>query len=169
MATGGTAGVFGQLNDPEYTNWIKATRALHVTMEALRTFCRDQMKDMHRLLLLTLGRTQCRGPCPGGNIVYDRNYNNYTINCPDNVCSQWLTDIAAYRATRRTRLNTDNCDISQWPVEPWQVAKAFMNTGQDRANVNPNGTDASGILNLLLNCSFFIPLVDKRHIEAVRV
>ena len=172
MATGGTTGVIGQLNDPEYLNWIKATRAIHITMEALRSFCNAQMKHMHNLLQIshvTHGRTRCSVPCSGSNIKYDRYSNVYSINCPNNVCSQWLTGIAAHRATSRTRLNTDNCDISQWPEEPWQSAKAFMNRGQDRATVAPSDTDASGILNLLTNCSFFIPLVDKQNTNAVRV
>ena len=172
MATGGTTGVIGQQNDPEYLNWIKATRALHTTMEALRSFCNAQMNHMHSLLQLshvTHGRTRCSVPCSGSNITYGRNTNAYSINCPNNVCSQWLAGIASYRATRRTRLNTDNCDVSQWPEEPWQLAKAFMNPGQDPAIVAPSDTDASGILNLLINCSFFIPLVDTKNTKAVRV
>ena len=170
MATplGGTAGVIGQLNDPAYLNWLKATRALHITMEALRTFCQARMNGLHQLLLLKYGVTQCSGTCSSTNITYNTNTNNYVINCPSNVCSRWLADIMAERATPTTRLTFGNCDISQWPVEPWQIAKAFMNN-QNPSSVNPNDTDASGILQLLKNCKYFTPFLDKRKADAVRL
>ena len=167
-ALGGTVGVIGQLNDPQYLNWIKATRAMHNTMEALRTFCQARMNGLHQLLLLKHGATQCSGPCSCGNIRYIRNTNNYVINCPNNVCSQWLADIVAERATPTTRLKFGNCDISQWPVQPWQIAKVFMDR-QDPSTVSPNDTDASGILQLLKNCKYFTPFLDTRKADAVRL
>ena len=170
MATplGGTAGVIGQLNNPQYLNWLKAARALHITMEAMRTFCRARMNGLHQLLLLNHGATQCSGPCSSANIRHNRNTNNYVINCPSNVCSRWLADIVAERATPRTRLKFDNCDISQWPVQPWQIAKAFMDR-QDPSSVSPNDTDASGILQLLINCKYFTPFLDNTKAQAVRL
>ena len=171
MATplGGTAGVIGQLNDPAYLNWLKATRAVHITMEALRTFCQVKMQDLHQQLLLKHGGTQCSGTCSSKNITYNKNTHNYVINCPSNVCSRWLADIVAEQATPKNRLTFGNCDISQWPVEPWQIAKTFMNSGQDPSSVNSNDTDASGILQLLKNCKYFTPFLDKRKAHAVRL
>ena len=167
--TAGPAGVIGQLNNQQYLNWVKATRAMHITMEAMRTFCQDKMHGLHQLLLFNYGATQCSGPCPSKNIRYNRNTSNYVINCPSNVCSRWLPDIVAERATPRTRLTFDNCDISQWPVQPWQIAKAFMNNGQNPTSVSPNDTDASGILQLLMNCKYFTPFLDNMKAQAVRL
>ena len=162
-------GVIGQLNDPEYLSWLKAARALHITMEALRTFCRARMNGLHQQLLLNYGATMCSGPCSSANIRHNRNTNNYVINCPSNVCSQWLADIVAERATPRTRLTFGNCDISQWPVQPWQIAKVFMNSGQDPSSVSPNDTDALGILQLLMKCNYFTPFLDNTKAQAVRL
>ncbi|KAI0237234.1 hypothetical protein LSAT2_012294 [Lamellibrachia satsuma] len=159
------AGVIGQLNNPEYLNWVKATRAVHITMEAMRTFCQVKMQDLHQQLLLKHGGTQCSGPCSSTNITYNRSTNNYVMNCPNSVCSGWLADIVAERAATTTRLTFGNCDISQWPVQPWQIAKAFMNK-QEPSSVSPNDTDASGILQLLKNCKYFTPFLDtsKAHV-----
>ena len=161
-------GVIGQLNNPQYLNWLKAARALHITMEAMRAFCRARMNGLHQLLLLKYGATQCSGPCSSANIRHNRNTNNYVINCPNNVCSRWLADIVAERATPTTRLKFDNCDISQWPVQPWQIAKAFMDR-QDPSSVSPNDTDASGILQLLINCKYFTPFLDITKAQVVRL
>ena len=162
------AGVIGQLNNPEYLNWVKATRAVHITMEAMRTFCQVKMQDLHQQLLLKHGGTQCSGTCSSTNITYNRSTNNYVMNCPNSVCSGWLADIVAKRATTTTRLTFGNCDISQWPVQPWQIAKAFMNK-QEPSSVSPNDTDASGILQLLKNCKYFTPFLDTNKAHVVRL
>ena len=169
MATplGYTAGVIGQLNNPEYLNWLKATRALHITMEAMRTFCQVRMYGLHQLLLFNHGATHCSGSCSSTNIRHNRNTNNYVISCPNNVCSRWLADIVAERATPTTRLTFGNCDISQWPGQLWQIAKVFMDR-QNPSSVNPNDTDASGILQLLVNCKYFTPFLDNTKAHAVR-
>ena len=62
-----------------------------------------------------------------------------------------------------------NANISDWPLEPWQMAKVYMDKGQKQASVDPSETDASGILQLMLNCKRFKGIVDITKVAVVRI
>ena len=149
------AGIIGQLNNTMYINWLKAARALHCTVDVLRVYCAAEMNTFHRSLVNTLGGTQCSGPCPRSRIVYDRRRSNWSIACPSNVCSQWLSAIVAARAWYRVSLTFKNSNIEEWPIEAWQVAKTYMSPGQDPTVTSSADSDASGILQLITNCRHF--------------
>ena len=149
------APVIGQLNDVKYINWLKAAKALQCTVQGLRPFCQGEMNTLHQSLVNANGNTTCSVPCPSANIVFDNRRCNWSIACPNNVCSQWLAGIVALRVWNRFKLTFDNSSIDEWPIEPWQVAKVFMAHGQQPTSVFSTDTDAAGLLQLLTNCKHF--------------
>ena len=126
-AAGPTGQVIGDLNDPEYINWYKANRTLNVTTDVLRPVCVTQMQSFHNSLLTKHTSAAC-GKCTSKNIKPG----TVPISCPSNVCNKWITDIMSERTKTNTRLNWQNSDFSLWQSEPWQLAKIYMDKGQDK-------------------------------------
>jgi len=157
--------IVGQLNDKDYLHWLKATQALTLTVTVLRNFCDTQMQILHGQLVGQCGNTQCTGSCSAQDVT-----RQLTIpTCHTGVCSTWLSAIKQERAQSNTRLIVQNADINQWPIEYWQVAKLFMNPGQDQASALSSDTDASGILNLIQNCKHFANIIDLAKTDAVSI
>ena len=161
MATA-PAAVIGQMNSPDYINWLKAARALHCTVEVLRPFCETTMNTFHQSLVRLHGSTRCSGPCTSANIVFDPVRHNWSVACPSNVCSQWLSSIVTERAWPGVRLTFEKSNIEEWPVEAWQIAKVYMAQGQDPATTSSSHTDASGLLQLITNCRQFKASLRKK-------
>ena len=161
--------VVGDLNDPEYVNWIKTIGALDQTIDVLRHVCLSEIESFHDTLVQKHTPSPCGKPCTHTDISYSKWWwwGSWSITCPTKVCSRWLPDIVRERTTKSTRLNWQNSDVSQWQTQPWQLAKPFMDRVQDRACVDPADTDATGILQLLLNCKRFKNIVDTKKVDAV--
>ena len=157
-----------QLNDPEYINWLKASRALLITVDGLRRFCQAQMKNFHQTLLFNInkGETLCTVPC--SHTCRELKRNPIRISWPEDVCLKWLDGIAQERGWGGTPLTWKNSDISQLPNEPWQLAKVYMDPGREDSSNSAADTDPSGILNLMVNCKRFDALFDGiRKVHAV--
>ena len=159
--------VVGKLNDRAYIRWLKATRALNWTVDVLRNFCDTEMKKLHQAFVGRCGGTLCSGPCSSSDAKYTGG--RWTINCPNNVCSKWLTEVEAWRTKSTTRLTLSNADIRQWPLQSWQVAKTYMGTGQGQSSVNSSDTDASGVIQLITNCKHFANIVDTIKADDVSI
>lgn len=159
--------VVGDLNDPKYVNWYKTNRVLNLTIEVLRPVCLAEMRSFHSSLLQKYTSASCGKPCTHSDI--HGNWRKLSISCPSNVCSKWLPDLVKERMTNLTRLTWQNSDFSQWQTQPWQLAKVYMDHGQDIACVNPTDTDAAGIVQLLLNCKRFKKVVVPTKVDAVRL
>ena len=157
--------IVGQLNDKEYINWLKATQALTLAMTVLRKFCDTEMQTLHGQLVNQCGSTQCSGSCSAQDVTKKLTI----LTCPTGVCSTWLSAIKQKRTQPNTRLIVHNTDINQWPIEYWQVAKLFMNPGQDPASALSSNTDATGILNLIQNCKHFANIIDSTKTDAVSI
>ena len=160
--------VVGDLNDPEYVNWCKTVRALNRTIDALRHVCLSEIKSFHDTLVQKHSTSKCGKPCTHNDVTYHSKRGSWSITCPSKVCCQWLPDIVRERTTKSTRLNWKNSDFSQWQEHPWQLAKLFVDCGQDRACISPDDTNAAGILQLLLNCKRFKNAMDTNKVDAVR-
>ena len=167
-ASTGPLHVVGDLNDPEYLNWFKANRALNCVVDALRSVCVDEVNNFHTSLLHAHGPTECNASCTCINIKEPVKW-KWSIYCPNNVCSNWLPDIVAERATPYTRLNLTNSTVSQWQSKPWQIAKIYMDPGKDIASVDPADTDAAGIIQLLLNFKRLRKVVDQKKVVKVNL
>ena len=150
--------VIGNLNNQLYINWIKATRGLRLTVDELRNVCDSEMQAWHGQLVLQCGNTQCSGSCSAIDVT-----KKLTVpSCPTGVCPTWLAAIQLERTKPNNRLIVHNADINQLPKEYWQVAKLFMNWGQDAASVLSSDTDASGIVNLIQNCKRFVSSTQQK-------
>ena len=159
--------VVGDLNDPEYVNWYKTNRALNLTIDALRPVCLSEIISFHNTLVRMHTTSPCGKSCTHKDIKSHSKWGSWSITCPNKVCCQWLPDIVRARMTKSTRLNWENSDFSQWQTQPWQLAKIFMDSGQDIASISPVGTDAAGIVQLLLNCKIFKNIMDTTKVDAV--
>ena len=159
--------VVGDLNDPEYVNWCKTIRALNQTIDVLRHVCLSEIKCFHDTLVQKHTASRCGKPCTHNDITYHRKGGSWSISCPSNVCSKWLPDIVKERTKKSTRLTWHNSDFSQWQTQPWQLAKIYMDHGQDIACISASDTDAAGIVQLLLNCKRFTSVMDTTKVDAV--
>ena len=159
--------VVGDLNDPEYVNWCKTIGALDRSIDVLRHVCLSEIESFHDMLVQKHTTSPCGKPCTHSDIIYHSKGGSWSITCPNKVCSRWLPDIVRERATKSTRLYWLNSDVSQWQTQPWQLAKPFMDSVQDRACIDPADTDATGILQLLLNCKRFKVIMDTKKVDAV--
>ena len=169
MAAAVARPLVGDLQDPEYVNWLKSNRALHRTIDVLRNVCWAEMQTFHQSLLRKHGSTPCSKPCTHSDIITTHGRRRgWSIPCPSTpkVCSQWLVDIVREKLRQSTRLHWENSDLSQWQTEPWQIAKIFMER-QERACISRADTDAAGILQLLMNCKLFKTKITSTKLDAV--
>ena len=166
-AAAGGSPVVGLLSDPAYIRWLKATRALNLTVDVLRKFCDIEMKKLHQVLVGLCGGTPCTGTCSCSDTMCKGG--KWAIKCPTGVCSKWLTEITAMRTKTSTRLTMNNADIRQWPLQHWQVAKVYMGSGQARSSVKSSDTDVSGLIQLVNNCKHFANIVDVTKVDAVSI
>ena len=157
--------VVGNLNDPDYLNWLKSNRALHCTIDVLRNVCSAEMQRFHLLLVGKHTATVCKKPCTHTDIITHGRV-GWSIRCPNNVCSKWLIEIVRERYHKSTTLKWQNSDFRQWQTQPWQIAKVYMER-QDPAWINPTDTDAAGVLQLLMNCRLFKNKMDWKKVDAV--
>ena len=168
MATAPPAGgVVGDLNDAEYINWYKTNRALNITIDVLRPVCLTVIQRFHNSLIHNHTNAPCGKPCTHNDVVARGKSGSWSLSCPNNVCSRWLPDIVRARTSTSTRLNWQNSDFSQWQTQPWQLAKVYMDHGQDIACINPAFTDAAGIAQLLINFKQFKSIMDTTKVNAV--
>ena len=157
MATSVVSVNFGNLN---YKHWLKVGIALQLTTKAMTPFCKDVIESFHNSLKTSIGSTVCSTGCTNADIKKNK------ISCRSNVCDRWLSAIVPELAT--SQYSWRNTTVDQWPVAAWQVGKIFMGPGQDAANTNPPKTDPAGILQLVINCLQFHPLINVDKVKKVR-
>ena len=133
--------------------------SLQLTAKALTPFCEDEMVSFHTSLTTKHGSHVCSAGCTSKDLK------KRTFACRSNVCHKWLADIKAESAT--SQFSLDNTTVSLWPVHPWQVAQYYMGPGQDPANKAPSKTDPGGVLQLIINCRLFHPLIDIDKVKKV--
>ena len=61
----------------------------------------------------------------------------------------------------------ENTNIDDWPVDYWQLAKVYMSEGKAKSCNTPQSTDPAGILQVMINCKLFGPLLDVNYVKAV--
>ena len=123
--------------------------ALQLTDKALTPFCVDEIVSFHNTLKTSIGGSVCHFGCTSDDLK------KKGFSCPNNICHKWLAGIEAEKATPQFSL--DNTTVSLWPVEPWQIAKCYMASGQDAGNSDPHKTDLGDKLQLIINCKRFHP------------
>ncbi|KAI0230309.1 hypothetical protein LSAT2_019317, partial [Lamellibrachia satsuma] len=158
--------VISHFNKLEYHNFLKLGKAVKCTAEGLTEFADDVVKHFHTSLLHQHGSAVCTSPGSQKRITFDRRSNSWSINCPCAVCGPWTRSIGAEQATRQ--ICWQNTSVDDWPVDAWQLAKPFMSEGKATSCNSPTDTDPAGILQLLINCKKYGPLLDIQKVKAVR-
>ena len=180
-------------SDPEYVNWVKLSQALLCVRDGLAPFCEGVIRETHDSLKLKLDPELQDKTCTVGcNKVSDHRYEKtpdakctggvtakeaskssgpekeqrWFIDCSDNICNAWLDVILESFPTNWYAWK--NCDVSKWITEPWQLAKLFMDYGQDPSNAAAAETEPLGLLQLVINCKAFHSRLEKNLAEKVR-
>ena len=146
----------GRLRDPEYRNWVKSALCLQYTRDGLETFTGLKSLELNQTVIRQLRQSGNRSVyilCP--TIAFDQRRKSVTC-CTE--CNDILKEVMHYR-TSNLDLILKNSDPSQLLHQHWQVAKLFMNVGQDVFSTGPNNTDISGLINFIDHCT-----VPKRYI-----
>ena len=145
----------GRLRDPEYRNWVKSALCLQYTRDGLMTFTDLKSLELNQTVIHKLrqsGNRSVYNLCP--TIAFDHRRKSVTCctpGCTD--CKDILKVVMQYRITRNLDLNLKNSDATKLLHQHWQVAKLFMNAGQDVSSTSPNNTDISGLLNFIDHCT----------------
>ena len=124
--------------------------------------------------LSNCGNPSIDGLCAGCNLRFNKNQNKWEIMyCNCNRCQMFIDEISKYRCSTLGRTgstiftfqqsNFNNSDIQQWHTEHWQLAKLFMNRGQDVTTVSARQTDISGLLNLINHCDLARMDIQNTH------
>lgn len=155
-----------RLQDPSYQLWIKAGMCLSLVKEGLENFAFDKSVELHALVTDKLKKkgslSVLNGICGNAAISYNKVQKQWELRCSCNCCQGFLDELSNYRSTSLganknqcftfTQRNFENSDLRDWPTEPWQLAKVFMNQGQKSTDKEPKDTDLSGILNFIDHC-----------------
>ena len=157
-----------RLNDSEYKNWVKAGICLLYTKQGLEDFVANKCKQLHQNVLDNLTKSSVINtgqPVCGVTINRQRLVNI----CHHPYCQAFLRAVIKegidpkYPFTPRYG-NLANTNVSLWHSQPYELAKLFMNAGQQPTQSGPAETDLSGIINFLAHCQ-----VPSKQISSVHL
>ena len=157
----------GRLRDPEYRNWVKSALCLQYTRDGLETFTGLKSWELNRTVIQKLrhsGNRSVLNLCR--TIAF--HHKRKAVTCCAN-CNDILKEVMKYR-TWNLSLTFKNSDATKLLHQHWQVAKLFMNGGQDVFSTGPNNTDISGLINFIDNCT--VPrryVTNQDNIEEVSI
>ena len=132
-----------RFDDARYRNWIKICRACETLHSSLRLFVERQSEELWYDVITTWikshGRCQqCRASDVTFNARRVPKIKCWSLPCPNNVCNKWVAEIARNHAYAHTdSIRFTNCDVTRWPSNSWEFAKAFM------SEIGDNGRQSS--------------------------
>lgn len=148
-----------RLEDEDYRHWVKAALCLQYTKDGLVPFADQKSQELHYTVLKQLRKNNnpsVNGICASPRIDYKRRAIFCCGNCQAYLdeASRYCTGSGAGLATGLGGLILKNSEVTNLHVQKqhWQMAKLFMNPGQDASNSDPSQTDISGILNFIDRC-----------------
>ncbi|XP_070317911.1 uncharacterized protein CXorf38 homolog isoform X1 [Odocoileus virginianus] len=150
-----------RLNCAEYKNWVKAGHCLLLLRGCLQGFVGREVLAFHSRLLAAAPGLGPRAACSGGWRCSPR-ARQFQPQCQ--VCAEWKREILKHHTNRNGDVHWGNCRPALWPVDAWEVAKAFMPRGQ-ADKTGPEECDAVALLNLINSCDHFV--VDRRKVTEV--
>ncbi|XP_007521163.1 uncharacterized protein CXorf38 homolog isoform X1 [Erinaceus europaeus] len=150
-----------RLNSAEYKNWVKAGHCLLLLRGCLQGFIDREMLAFHQGLLAAAPSLGPRATCRSGSRCSPR-ARQFQPQCQ--VCADWKREILKHHTNRNGDIYWGNCQPGRWPIDPWEVAKAFMPRGL-ADKTGPQQCDAVALLNLINSCDHFT--VDRKKVTEV--
>ncbi|XP_006897589.1 PREDICTED: uncharacterized protein CXorf38 homolog [Elephantulus edwardii] len=152
-----------RLNCAEYKNWVKAGHCLLLLRSCLQDFVSREVLVFHRGLLAAFPGLGPGAACRGGSRCSPR-ARQFQPQCQ--LCAEWKREILNHHINRNGDVHWGNCRPGRWPVDAWEVAKAFMPRGlADKRG--PEECDAVALLSLINSCDHFI-IDRKKVIEVIK-
>ncbi|CAD7681981.1 unnamed protein product [Nyctereutes procyonoides] len=150
-----------RLNCTEYKNWVKAGHCLLLLRGCLQGFVAREVLAFHRGLLAATPSLGPRAACRSGSRCSPR-ARQFQPQCQ--VCAEWKREILKHHTNRNGDVHWGNCQPRRWPVDAWEVAKAFMPRGLTD-KTGPEECDAVALLSLINSCDHFT--VDRKKVTEV--
>ncbi|XP_068390188.1 uncharacterized protein CXorf38 homolog [Eschrichtius robustus] len=150
-----------RLNCVEYKNWVKAGYCLLLLRGCLQGFVGREVLAFHRSLLAAAPGLGPRAACRSGSRCSPR-ARQFQPQCQ--VCAEWKREILKHHTSRNGDVHWGNCRPVRWPVDAWEVAKAFMPRGL-ADKTRPEECDAVALLSLINSCDHFE--VDRKKVTEV--
>ncbi|XP_053405522.1 uncharacterized protein LOC123566657 [Mercenaria mercenaria] len=177
-----------QLEKEEYRQWVKAGLGLGYLKEGLAPFCDDIAKQQHKDILDNIKQTKnlptvacghCglktlkpdhvktgKNQCPLGQANCNCCYTKGKIACPNNVCSAIYDYIVTNHASAPPAPTWKNTKTQQWTVDPWSIAKCFINAPGYDQKTSAADTDCTGLLHVIINNKYFHKHVQCNFVAA---
>ncbi|XP_058570396.1 uncharacterized protein CXorf38 homolog [Neofelis nebulosa] len=150
-----------RLNCAEYKNWVKAGHCLLLLRGCLQGFVAREVVAFHRGLLAAAPNLGPRATCCSGSRCSPR-ARQFQPQCQ--VCAEWKQEILKHHTNRNGDVHWGNCRPGRWPVDAWEVAKAFMPRGL-ADKTGPEECDAVALLSLINSCDHF--MIDRKKVTEV--
>lgn len=147
-----------RLGNQEYNNWIKAGLCLALTKEGLEDFANEKSREFHQTVVDNIQKanipTAGCSMCNTGKITFP---GKIKIDCSHPYCQEFMKQIDQVgvdpnKGFKIGKANLCNSNVQLWHSDPWELAKLFMNPGQQPAQKSANDTDISGIINFISHC-----------------
>ena len=165
------------LEDPEYVLWVQAGTCIGLAKKGLESFVTNQSGVLHQRIRYNVIKkfqqpSSISSMCPSISVV--KKQNRWRMNCFPSCqdCQLYLDELDTLRVSgfKFEKGNWNNANIDIWPTSGWDMAKVFMNPGQDRNCQRAEDTDLSGILNVIAHCSVpNVAITNTQNIKKVSV
>jgi len=165
------------MNDPEYKNWLKCQQALYIMQQVLKPLILHALKyfvqEVKQKNRSSYDESKiCRiEECANGRIKLKEGENYLPFNLVRSFCRNCNCGIFV-----KTIMNThnkpqkaffENCNIGNWPLDDWEVAKAFCTIYFDCKTGASDTVDIGGWLTILKNCTEFHCISDYKETDTV--
>lgn len=171
------------LEEEGYVRWVQTGTCIGFAKKGLESFVLERSGILHQRIKCNIQNTPSEQyMCQ--NISISRTKHSHTIPGPSNThnwtmscfpgcrgCQLYVNELVSVCAAgfKFSQKNWENSNISLWPVSEWEVAKVYMNPGQDKNILNPEDTDLCAILNFIENCSITsLAISNIQNIKKVR-
>jgi len=156
-----------RLQDTHYANWLQVTYGLKCVKDGLCSVTeriisefQEEIKRQNNIV------EHCDNELCDSKTITQKGVDEF--HCPKNVCDSFAKSIAAEHMNKG-QIFWKNCEVRQWPVKCWEIAKAYMGRGQTSANTEPATTDCAGLLQLISTCKQFRSKIQLNQVAAKKV
>ncbi|RUS72622.1 hypothetical protein EGW08_019620 [Elysia chlorotica] len=110
-----------EVSDPRMRNWLCANMAIRESSKAISVYLHRNIAEIHKRIHQSISSSSlCRANC--SKLEGEQGLNRW---CP--TCERWAMEIQALCETAyREKVKFSHLNSSQWPVNPYEVARAFI-------------------------------------------